>query len=607
MRLVVFISIILVSLRSFGQSSDQQLAQHYYGSGDFEKALVYYEKLYDEDPSKFHFNRYYECLTVTGDDKTAEKILKKAVSRNKQDLEYPILLGKFYESIDEQSKANDIYDDLIDDLTANARDVIQLYNSFKSQGKSELSFKTLEKGRRLLKKTYPLNVQFAEYYGANGETEKMINEYLNLIDYHSSYLNSVQRIMSQQIDFEKEDSEEYELLKNALIQRTQKNPDNIYYSEMLTWLFVQRQNFPAALIHIKAMDKRSATEGLMVYDFGKICVENKDYRTAKKAFKYITDLEPQSPYLMRSQSALLNVSFLEVTTLRNFGIDDLNETINNYNIVLTEHGKSEKTLAIIIELAHIKAFYADRKSEAINLLNEALQLTRLTDMQRADVKMLLADVHVLGGDVWEASLLYMQIDKDFKYEPIGHEAKFKNARIFYYDGEFDFAQSQLDVLKQSTTKLIANDALKLSILITDNFGLDSNYTVMNWFAQADLLIEQHNYQKAFSFFDSIIQQFPEHSLGDEIQLKKAHAYKLSGKWSDAVSSLETLLKYDEDDILGDDALFQLGDIYENHLFDKAKALEYYKRLLFDHKGSLYSTEARKRFQALKKSELNSKE
>ena len=229
-----------------------------------------------------------------------------------------------------------------------------------------------------------------------------------------------------------------------------------------------------------------------------------------------------------------------------------------------------------------------------------MEINNLTDVEKAEVKMKLADIHVLHGDIWEASLLYMQVDSDFKYETIGHEAKFKNARIFYYDGEFDFAQSQLDVLKQSTSKLIANDALKLSLLITDNFGLDSNYTVMYWFASADLLIEQHKYTDAYVLFDSILNEFPEHSLGDEILLKKARAMQLKGQWSDAVRNLEEIMKYHSGDILADDALFQLGDIFQNHLSDKVKAADYYRQILFDYKGSLYTVEARKRFQQIRK-------
>ncbi len=593
--LVFCLSTVLI----MAQGSDQQLADHYYGKGEFDKAVIYYERIYDRDPSKFIVKRFVDCLEQTGQFKEAEKLLRKEAAKHSTDLEYQILLAKHYEDHDKADKALKIYDGLIEDLMPSSRSVINLYNAFKSQGKNELAFQTLEKGRKLLKKSYPLNFQFAEYYGSIGETELMMNEYLDLLDYHSSYKTSLKRILANQIDFTKEDSEEYNILKEALITRTQKNPSELVYAEMLTWLFIQRQNFGAALVHVKAMDKRSDANGRLVYDLGTICVENKDFYHARKSFEYVVDMGEESAYFLRAQNALLNVRFLEVTTLRNYSNEELLATVAEYEAALEKYGMKRSTIRLVLELAHIQAFYANQSGEAIELLTKALELQSTTDMQRAEIKMLLADIHVLHGDVWEASLLYMQIDKDFKYEPIGHEAKFKNARIFYYDGEFDFAQSQLDVLKQSTTKLIANDALKLSLLITDNYGLDSNYIAMNWFANADLLIEQHQYEKAFQLFDSIIQEYPYHSLGDEILLKKSKAMQQQGRWTEAIVFLEDLLKYYTDDILADDALFQLGDIYENRLSDPAKSAEYYKRILFDYKGSLYTEEARKRYQYLR--------
>jgi tetratricopeptide (TPR) repeat protein len=596
---ILLIFVFLSSMVLYAQDSDQQLAEHYYESSEYDKALVYYEKLYGSQPTQFYFNRLVVCLTETGDTREVEKLLKKQVSENRYSLDPQIQLAKFYESQNESAKSSKIYEELIASMQPNSRDVIALYNAFKAQNKNDLAYQTIVQGRKLLKKTYPLNFQFAEYYGSIGDTESMMGEYLDLIDYHPSYKSTLQQVLVNQVDFSIEDSKEYEILKNALIERSQKNTSNEVYSELLTWLFIQRRNFGAALVHVKAMDKRTDASGRLIFDLGNICVENSDYSTAKRAFQSVIDLGESSNYFLRAQNAMLNVRFLEVTTLRDFSKVELDETIAAYESALNLYGRKRSTLPLMIELAHIQAFYANKGSDAISVLEEALVLPGLSDMQRAEVKMQLADIHVLHGDVWEASLLYMQIDSDFKFEPIGHEAKFKTARIFYYDGEFDFAQSQLDVLKQSTSKLIANDALKLSLLITDNYGLDSNYIAMNWFANADLLIEQHQYDKAYILFDSIIDVYPESSLGDEIMLKKAYSNQLQGKWNDAISNLEELLKYYKNDILADDAIFQLGDIYENHLLNNDKAAEYYRTILFDFKGSLYTEEARKRYQNLR--------
>ena len=581
------------------EGSDQQLAQYYYSNSEFDKALSYYQRLFEKEGNKFNFNRYYECLVKTSNYKDAEKLLKKQITLSRGEVAYKVLLGELYEQSDNSEKALKIYEDLIDELSPNPSEIIDIYQAFKTKGKNDFAFKTLEKGRKLLKNNYPLNFQFADYYSSTNQLEKMVDEYMDLLDNQSNYQEKIQGIISKQIDFSKESTIEYDLLRQKLLERIQKKPNDTVYSEMLIWLLIQKKNFNAALIQVQALDKREKEQGRRVFELGTICVENKEYETARKAFQYVIQLGMDQMYYFEAENNLLNTRFLEVTTNRNYSKEELEATILEYEKALERVGKKRSSLPLIIEMSHIQAFYSNQAPIAISNLEEALKIPGITDVQRAEIKMKLADILVLKGDIWEASLYYMQIDKDFKFEPIGHEAKFKNARIFYYDGEFDFAQSQLSVLKESTSKLIANDAMKLSLLITDNFGIDSNYTAMTWFANGDLLIEQHRYDEAFVLFDSIVKKFPYHSLGDEILLKKSKAMQLQGKWTEAVSYLEELLKYNSEDILADDALFQLGDIYENQLNDKEKAAEFYKRILFDYKGSLYGVEARKRFRAIR--------
>lgn len=588
------------SLLAYSQGeTDQQLALHYFSSGDFEKAKTYYARIYDNDPSKFNFNRYYECLTQTNELKEAEKVLKKQITANRSDLEYKVLLGQFYEQNKEPAKAQKLYDDLISDLESDPNSVINLFNAFKSKNKNDLALQTIEKGRKLLKSSYPLHFQFAELYGATGQSEKMMNEYLDLLDFNTGYATTIQTVLTRQIDFSEEDSKEYSILRNALLERIQKKPNEPVYAEMLIWLLIQSRNFNSALVQAQALDKRLGEQGRRVLELGQMCVENKEFETARKSFKYVTLLGEDKMYYFQAENALLNTRFLEVTTNRNYSDAEIETTIAEYQVILSRVGKKRTSIPLIMEMSHIQAFYSDKSNEAISNLKESLNTPGITDMQKAEIKMLLADIHVLHGDIWEAALFYMQVENDFKFEPIGHEAKFKNARIFYYDGEFDFAQAQLGVLKESTSKLIANDALKLSLLITDNFGLDSNFRAMSWYANGDLLIEQHKYTEAFQLFDSIILTFPYHSLGDEILLVKAKAMQQQGKWEDAIRFLEELLKYYKEDILADDAIFQLAEIYENQMNNKEKASEFYKIILFDYKGSLYSEEARKRFRSLR--------
>ena len=90
-------------------------------------------------------------------------------------------------------------------------------------------------------------------------------------------------------------------------------------------------------------------------------------------------------------------------------------------------------------------------------------------------------------------MYYSQVEKDFKHEVIGQEAKFKKIKIDYYTGKFNWAQAQLNILKQSTSKLIANNAMELSLLISDNLNLDTTQLTLQIYANAELLIFQNKY------------------------------------------------------------------------------------------------------------------
>lgn len=600
--IILFLNIFLVQSMiaqdTPSLSTDQQLAQYYFNQGDFIKAQDYYSKLYIKDPNKINFYRLLTCYAKNNNEKESEKLIKKQISLFPNDIEYSIELADFYEQHNELEKANKIYKNLIESSKENPALVINLYQSFKSKAKYDLALEILEKGRKNFKDSYPLNFQFAELYGLTNKTDEMFKEYINLLELNPEYLEQIENTLTKLIDFSTE-NETSSLFKTKLLEKIQKNPEDETFSQLLIWYFIQRKNFKLALNQSIAFDKRTKGKGAIVYDLGRICIENKAYTEGREAFKYIINQGPTNNYFYEAEGALLNSRFIEVTTNRNYSTSEIEATIQEYKTALNTNNRKKYGIPMVIELAVIEAFYGNQADSAITQLNEILAIPNLTDMQRAEIKMKLADILVLKGEIWDASIYYMQVDKDFKFEPIGHEAKFKNARIFYYDGEFDFAQSQLSILKESTSKLIANDAMDLSLLITENYGLDSNYEAMEWFAKGDLLIEQHLYQEAFLYFDSITTKYAYHTLSDEILLRKAKAMQLQGKWNEAIVYLNELLKYYSEDILADDALFQLGDIYENQLLDKEKAAECYKKILFDYKGSLHVIEARKRYRILR--------
>jgi hypothetical protein len=599
MRSVLLILFLFSFLPLIAQSnSDLQLAQYYFNNSEFDKALLYYQKLYETDQSKAIFLPYYECLRTQKDDKTAEKVLKKQIGINRQDYEMRLLAGSFYEEINEATKAKRIYEEIIEELGNNPGQIIAIYQAFSTKGKLDYAKRTLDQGKKLAP-YYPFNFQYADYYALAGDKRQMLLAYLDYLGQQPTIIDAIQQAIGSRMDLTNATGADYLLAKEVLLQQVQQPNAPMVFSQMLVWLFVQNRDFSGAVTQVIALDKRLKGEGREVLEMGQICVENAVFDQASRCYQYVLDLGQERPNFYEAQLALLNARFLQITQYRSFSAAEISQSILDFETALTRLGKGKVSFHLALQLAEIRAFYAAQSKLAITELLDLIKQPGLTDMQRAQAKMLLADIYVLAGDIWEASLLYMQIDTDFKFETIGSEAKFKNAKIFYFDGEFEFAQAQLNVLKESTSKLIANDAIQLSVFITDNYGLDSNYQVMLWFATADRMIAQHHNDSAFVLFDSIQTQFPYHSLADDILYKKAQSMEQRGLWQDALGYYADILKLHAKDILADDALFQTAEIYELRLLDKAQAEAAYKRLLIEFKSSLYGAEARKRIRLMR--------
>lgn len=597
-KIVITTWMLIFSIAIHAQNNDLLLAQQYYIQGDFEKALVYYEKIFKKDQSHPVFTRYYECLLKTNDLKEAEKVIKRQINKNPNNLSYPFQYGEFLEDNERTKEANQLYSQLIKEKATNTMVLKDLYNSFMDVNKLNYAKQTLDVGRKSLGNRYPLNMEYAELYYRELNYNKMMDEYIHLIDLAPVKRIDVEQRLSDLIEENDDNNDFQNAVKNKILAKTQKEADNYLYADMLIWYFSQRKQFSIALTQVKALDKREKGEGKRVFELGRICVQNKDYTTASNAFKYIADME--SSYLKKeAKKELLKVRFLEITEVKGMERTLVDEVIREYQEVIDEINNPRVSFELIKQQATIQAYYANQAETAIQSLKSLVNVPSIPFLQRNEIKVLLADIYVLTNEIWEASLLYMQVDSELKYEPIGFEAKYKNAKIFYYTGDFKFAQSQLDVLKQSTTKLIANDAMKLSVLITDNFGLDSNYKAMSLFAHADMLLEQHLYDEAFKLYDSLIKEHPTSGLIDDIALRKGLAMMDLGKWDKAIEYLTLIVSNYSYDILIDDALFNLGKIYEEHKYDSEKATEYYKQILFDHPESLYSAEARERIRKLR--------
>jgi len=190
-----------------------------------------------------------------------------------------------------------------------------------------------------------------------------------------------------------------------------------------------------------------------------------------------------------------------------------------------------------------------------------------------------------------------------KANPLGDDVKFKKAKLGYYMGNFSWAKAQLDALRASTSKLIANDAMELSLFINENLETDSTATPLKIFARADLHMFRNNFTDAMAALDSVSAVYPDNSLVDDVDFRKAEILQKQGKYEEAAVLLKTIVADHSWEMLADDALFQLATIYANKLNRKPEAMELFKKVLTDYPASVYVVDARTEYRKMQDPEI----
>lgn len=582
--------------------TDELLAKQFFDNREFDKSAILFEKLYNKTNAQIYFDGYLESLLALNNFTEAEKFIKKQIKKSPNNLTLKVHLGYIYRLSGQDEKSKKEYNEAINKMTRNPELIIQLSQAFNRYKESDYAIATLTEGKKLMREEYTFNMELAQAYADKNDYKNMFKEYLELIKFNEFYITQVQNLLQGYFsdDFKSPRAEEFRM---QLLKNIQQYPDNYAYTEMLIWFFIQQKDFDSAFLQAKAAEKRSKELVGRVLQLAQICLSNFDYDAAIKCFEYEVQKGTSNPYYSYARTEFVNTIQKKVTESNSFNPKDISDLESTYLTALKDMGYNAESIGLVRGLAHLKAFYKGEPEQAIELLQVALTYKNASAEMLAECKLELGDIYIFIGEMWEPALLYGQVDKSFKYDAIGQEAKYRNARLSFYKGEFEWAQAQLDVLKGATSKLIANDALELSLLISDN-TVDSNFVPLTMFSRADLMSFQNYDSLALLTLDSINKEFPGHSLSDDILYKKYKIAYKQGNFRLAADKLEQLILNYGEDLLGDDAVFKLAELYEKKLNDSEKAKKLYQDVLLNYPASLYTVEARKRYRKMRGDGIN---
>ncbi len=595
--LILSSCLLFSSLQLVGQNvSEVQLANQYLQQGESEKALTLFEKL--EKNSKnipLIHEKYYQLLLMTGRFDHAEDYIDKTIKRFPSNLYYQIDKGMIYVQQNDAASAKKYFNNLIAQISEDPFKVRITAQHFAKNQQLEYAIETYLQSRKKMNDPYAYSIQMASMYRMLNKKKEMIEEYLNYATQNPNNVSSIKNLLQNLL----REDEDLELFENMMYAKVQKYPNDMIYNELLIWVNVQRKNFHSAFIQSRAIDKRKQLNGTEVMEIGRISMVHKDYKNAVRIFEYIIDSYPNTPNYQIARR--LVISCREEIVKNTFPVQevDIRKLVNDYRQLVKDIGLNQNTIEAQRSEGLLYAFYLHDQDSAIMILERIITTPRISKSIIDKTKLDLGDIYLLIGEPWESTLLYSQVEKSSKDTPIGYEAKLKNAKLSYYRGDFALAQSHLDILKMATTREIANNAMALSMLIKDNTQLDTSDVAMKKFADIDLLIFQNKKFAAMDSLQELKAEFPSHPLADEILYRQANLNMEMGKFEMAISELQQVVDKFGEDILGDDALFLIGTIYEDQLKNKDKAKEIYQEFLVKYPGSNKAAEARKRFRTLR--------
>ena len=587
------------SLLAFAYSQagrDETLANSYMQNGEFDKAAELYQSLWEKSNYDLKFYQpLYKCLLTLKKYDDLEKVIKKELKKYDNAPQYLIDLGYMFSQLPNADKAKEQFDKALKGLGANEVSVRALANAFEAYHLYDYVIAVYDRGGKVARNETYFSFELAQTYLKKGDITNAVKFYLLNLEANPQNAQTVKNTVQTSRD----EAKLLEELETQLYSKVQKNSANEDYIDLLTWVYVQNKDFEGAIVQMKALDKRKGENGFRVQNIARMAQTEGDYTNAISGFEYVVSKGKDNTLYFSARTELLNCRKEKVSKNINYTQADLEGLKGDYLLFINENERGFRTAQSMKDLADLEGFYLHDLKSAIDLCNEVIAMPGVNAQLKNQTKLSLGDFYLIDGDVWESTLLYSQVDKDEKDSPLGEEARFRNAKLAYYKGDFEWAQTQLEALKSSTSELISNDAINLSVFIIDNLGLDTVETPMQMFAKAELLMYQNKDEQARGTLDTITYLFPGHALFDDIEYLKAQMFVKKKEFEKAVPLLEDIIKTYKEDLKGDDATFLLAKIYEEHLNDKNKAMELYKSIITDYNSSLLVIEARKKYRLLR--------
>lgn len=600
---ILFLFFVFASEGMTQTRSEINLAREYLRKKEYAKAEKLYEKLYSQQPSSGVFFRYYiQSLVGMKAYQKATRIAKRHIRRHKEDLRAKVELGRIYQHQGDDDEAKDVYEDVIEQVEGNFNRMRSLANIFISKrlfGWAEQVYLTGAKRSN----NYRFNYELANVYYYQRNYPKMIDAYLELLAVNDKYLNTVKNRLNSAVYTDTDDTLT-DVLKRRLLLKSQEYSGRDVFNELLIWAYLHDKEFKSALMQAKALDRRNNENGSRILKIARKALSDNQYNVVADAASFVMQKGKNQPYYLSARELYLKAQFKQVERGIIYEESALNDLADAYRDAIESVRPSAEIIPFYVDLTRLYAFYKHSPDSALIYLKQAQNIRHISALERAKIDILEADVKLSKGQIFDATLIYAAVERDVKNNPVGYKAKLRKSTMAFYQCDFEWALGQLNILKASTSKLIANDAADLSLVISENKSEDSLQQPLCIYAKARMAMRQNKMHEALAKLDSLIDGYPGQPIVDDALMSKAKIMKNTGKYELAVNTyLQVASQFSYEPYAGA-AVFFAAQLYHEQLNNAQKAFDLYKKVLTDYPMSIYLPVARENLRAIRKNSRN---
>ncbi len=598
MKKFFYIALFLIGLGSVAQITLAQqeltLALQYMRNREWEKAEIVLQELLQKREDRVFVQYYLQVLAEQRKAKEIDKVASKYRRLIKTQPDLLVDIGNAYRTCGELKKAEKIYQESINEALSDRNKTTTIANRFISLREFDKAEKIyLEAQKKNL--GYSFDQELAYLYYLMRNHEKMIDIYLNLLVQSDAFLQMVQNRLNNAI-YTDTDKSLLDLLENRLLVKIQEYPNREVFSELLLWNYLQSNNFAKAYIQARALDLRKKQVGERLLPLATSALEANDYQTSLKALDDIIATGEQNPFYFEAYVRKMDVLHQRIKNRIDFSPESTAQTLDFFQQAINRFGISVATFDMVLKYTELLTHIAGKTNEAMSLLDRLDALRGLNSQQKTQIEMQRADIYLTSDKLWDAALIYAKIERQQKDTPLGSEAKFRKAKIAFYQHEFEWAKSQIDILKASTSKLIANDAIELSIHLYEAWSeIDSTQKELKTFATAMLRFDQQRFDECLNYLDTLTRAANSYLVVEAVNLK-AKILIDRAKYADAVELLtSTISKYSYETNI-DRSIYLAGSLMLEKLAKTREGIDLLTRLLKNHPSSIYVIEARQKIQ-----------